>query len=175
MSFEQGRHHIFRDGLFVTEAIAHDGRIGKCAKIDGVVARARHMEKLQSIRARQIARVSDADDDLRFAVRLTIGSGGQDVWQDRDPRALANEAFEAFAERGSVLAMKYDSHRVTYSRNRSRGVEVGKAPVKQGGIDLALEYIEHAVHERDQLVRSRDRLVDMAIGDGVEYVNVAID
>ena len=134
--FQQRRHHIFRDGLLVAKAIAYNGRIGNRAKIDGVIARAWHMKKLQLLRPGQFAGKPHANDDIRRGIHLRMGAIGQNVGQNGDLRCLANETVEVVAKRRRVLSVKNNAHglksRVRSAKNKCGSVvaEIGKAAVE---------------------------------------------
>src|SRR6266542_6571898 len=53
--------------------------------------------------------------------------------------------------------------------------QICEAAVEERWIDVLLEDIEHGVDEADQFVQGGDRLFYVAIGDGVEQGNVAVN
>src|SRR5258706_4034921 len=60
-------------------------------------------------------------------------------------------------------------------QERSRRTEITEAAIQQRRIDFVLQCIEHAVDESDQIVQRGNRLIGVAIGDGVENRNVTVD
>jgi hypothetical protein len=80
MALKQRRHHVFRDGVLVPEAIAHDRCGRQRVEIDHVVAGARHLIQAQPVRPWQRCVEPGADDDVGAGERLAELAGSTDVW-----------------------------------------------------------------------------------------------
>ena len=107
---QQGRHHIFRDRLFMAEAVADCGRGWQRVEIDHVVAGARHMEQLEPGGLRQIGIELHADDDLGLGIGPLVAPRFEMVRQQPDIGLVANQLVKAVAEGSGVLAVEDNAH-----------------------------------------------------------------
>ena len=120
MAQQQGRHHIFGDGVFMPEAAAQHRSRGQARAVDRVGAGGRRMPEPEPARYRLGGAEPDADDDVRAQEVLLLAGPIERVADLDDLVRLRQQRVEAVTEVEGVAAVKHDLHGASLFRRAGR-------------------------------------------------------